>query len=59
MEYNPGATRDGKWVPGRRQNGDETAHGRMVRLGSELGVCRLKLNRTVTPIRHQERMMPV
>ena len=44
------------WVPGRRLNGDETAHGRQVRLGPELGVCRLKLNLAAGPIQHQERM---
>jgi hypothetical protein len=53
-----GAYRDGEWVPGRRLNGDETAHGRAVKLGAELAVCRLRLNRAVMPIRHQERMLP-
>jgi hypothetical protein len=48
----------GTWMPGRRLNGDETAHGRTVKLGSELGVCRLKLNLDVGPIQHQERMLP-
>lgn len=52
-----GSFRGGQWVPGRRLNGDETAHGRRVQLGSELGVCRLKLNQHVMPICHQERMM--
>jgi hypothetical protein len=53
-----GTYRAGKWLPGRRLNGDETAHGRMVRLGQELSVCRLKLNRAVAPVQHQDRMMP-
>jgi hypothetical protein len=48
----------GTWVPGRRLNGDETAHGRRVRIGTDLGVCWLKLNRAVGSIQHQERMMP-
>jgi len=46
----------GTWVPGRRLNGDETAHGRRVRLGSGLGVCRLKLNLAAGSIQHQDRM---
>jgi hypothetical protein len=46
---------DGAWVPGRRLNGDETNHGRAVKLGRELGVCRVRLNGAVTPIHHQER----
>jgi hypothetical protein len=45
----------GEWVLGRRLNGDETAHGRAVRLGEALTVCRVKLNGSVTPIHHQER----
>jgi hypothetical protein len=53
-----GTYQRGEWVPGRRLNGDETAHGRTVKLGAELGVCRLKLNRALAPVRHQERMMP-
>jgi hypothetical protein len=53
-----GTYRDGEWVPGRRLNGDETAHGRTVKLGPELTVCRLKLNQAVVPVQHQERMVP-
>jgi hypothetical protein len=45
----------GEWVPGRRLNGDETNHGRTVKLGEALTVCRVKLNGEVTPIYHQER----
>ena len=45
----------GKWVPGRRLNGDETAHGSTVRLGDELTVCRVRLNGAAVPIRHQRR----
>ena len=45
----------GQWVTGRRLNGDETAHGRLVRLGRELTVCRVRLNGTVQPVYHQER----
>ncbi len=50
-----GTLRAGEWVPGRRLNGDETQHGRAVRLGAELDVCRVKLNGAVKPIYHQER----
>jgi hypothetical protein len=46
----------GTWVPGRRLNGDETAHGRRVQLGMDLGVCRLQLNLAVGSIQHQDRM---
>ena len=53
-----GSFRGGHWVPGRRLNGDETAHGRRVQLGAELGVCRLKLNQHVVPVQHQERLVP-
>ena len=45
----------GQWVAGRRLNGDETAHGRLVRLGGELTVCRVRLNGAVQPVVHQER----
>jgi hypothetical protein len=51
-----GTYRGGTWVPGRRLNGDETAHGRRVQLGQELSVCRLKLNRAAGSIQHQDRM---
>jgi hypothetical protein len=50
-----GTYADGEWVPGRRLNGDETNHGRAVKLGEKLSVCRVKLNSEVTPIYHQER----
>ena len=42
-------------VPGRRLNGDETAHGRTVRLGDTLAAGRVRLNGAVTPVHHQER----
>lgn len=48
----------GTWVPGRRLNGDETAHGRRVQISTELGVYRLKLNRAAGSIQHQDRMLP-
>lgn len=47
-----GSYADGEWVPGRRLNGDETAHGSTVRLRDELTVCRVRLNSAVVPIRH-------
>jgi hypothetical protein len=46
----------GTWVPGRRLNGDETAHGRPVRLGPGLCLRRLRPNLTAGPIQHQDRM---
>jgi beta-galactosidase GanA len=50
-----GTYAEGQWVPGRRLNGDETAHGSTVRLGDELTVCRVRLNGAAVPIRHQQR----
>ena len=50
-----GTYTESKWVPGRRLNGDETAHGSTVRLGDELTVCRVRLNGAVVPVRHRRR----
>lgn len=38
-----GAFADGRWVNGRRLNGDETAHGTGVLLGPSLTACRFRL----------------
>jgi hypothetical protein len=39
-----GDVRNGHWLPGRRLNGDETAHGTGVLLGEALTLCRFKLH---------------
>jgi hypothetical protein len=38
-----GSFENGRWVHGRRLNGDETAHGTGVCLGNALTLCRFKL----------------
>jgi beta-galactosidase GanA len=48
-----GVFKAGQWVPGRRLNGDETNHGRTVKLGHELMACKLKLNSSAIPVHHQ------
>lgn len=48
-----GTFKGGQWVAGRRLNGDETNHGRTVKLLSELTACRFKLNAQVIPVYHQ------
>ena len=39
-----GCFQAGKWAPGRRLNGDETAHGTGVLLGEELQAIRFSLH---------------
>ena len=39
-----GTFKGGRWAVRRRLNGDETRHGRSVRLGPGLTTCRLRLN---------------
>jgi len=48
-----GTFKDGQWVSGRRLNGDETNHGRTVKLLRELTACRWRLNARVVPVHHQ------
>jgi beta-galactosidase GanA len=38
-----GSISEGTWQPGRRLNGDETAHGTGVLLGEKLQLCRFRL----------------
>jgi hypothetical protein len=39
-----GTYQNGEWVPERRLNGDETAHGTGVLLGDALHLCRFRLH---------------
>lgn len=48
-----GTFKKGQWIPERRLNGDETNHGRTVRLLSELTACRWRVNARVVPVHHQ------
>jgi hypothetical protein len=49
-----GSYENGQWVTGRRLNGDETSHGRIVRLSERLSACRVKINPYLIPVLHQE-----
>jgi beta-galactosidase GanA len=53
-----GTFQEGRWVPQRRLNGDETNHGRTVKLRDRLAALKLKLNAKVVPIYHQQRAIP-
>lgn len=39
-----GTFEDGRWIPARRLNGDETAHGTGVLLGDQLECCRFRIH---------------
>jgi hypothetical protein len=43
LTLDEGRFENGKWVPIRRLNGDESQAGRIVYMGDELGVCKAKV----------------